>query len=197
MPYGTWVPVAVWRLWSANCYIRVTLLLLWYGGRPHSRPHCARRWTQLPLPQFSAHVCCGQTAGWIKMPLCTIVGLGPSNIVLDADPAPPQGAQPLQNFSHVCCGQTTRWIKMPLGTKVGLGPGHIVLRGDPAPPPKRGTSAQSLIFGSRLLWPNGRPSQLLLSSCWNIVLLCVVLCFNAYVVNKFHASFWQTRSIIS
>jgi len=24
-------------------------------------------------PQFSAHVCCGQTAGWIKMPLGTVV----------------------------------------------------------------------------------------------------------------------------
>jgi len=28
-------------------------------------------------PQFSAHVYCGQTAGWIKMPLGTKVGLGP------------------------------------------------------------------------------------------------------------------------
>ena len=28
IPYGTWVPVAVWRLRSANCYIRVTLLTL-------------------------------------------------------------------------------------------------------------------------------------------------------------------------
>ena len=27
--------------------------------------------------QFSAHVCCGQTAGWIKMPLGTEVHLGP------------------------------------------------------------------------------------------------------------------------
>jgi len=26
IPYGTSVPVAVWRLRSANCYIRVTLL---------------------------------------------------------------------------------------------------------------------------------------------------------------------------
>jgi len=36
-------------------------------------------------------VYCGQTAGWIKMPLGTEVGLGPSNIVivLDGDPAPP------------------------------------------------------------------------------------------------------------
>jgi len=44
-------------------------------------------------PQFSAHVCCGQTAGWIKMPLGTMVGLGPGNIVLGADSASPQGAQ--------------------------------------------------------------------------------------------------------
>jgi len=50
-------------------------------------------------PQFSARVCCGQTAGWIKMPLCTMVGLGPSNIVLDVDPAPPQGAQPPSKIS--------------------------------------------------------------------------------------------------
>jgi len=33
--------------------------------------------------------------------------------------------------------------------EVGLGPGDIVLDGDPAPP----------LFGLRLLWPNGRPSQ--------------------------------------
>ena len=33
-------------------------------------------------PQFSAHVCCGQTSGWIKMPLGTEkgVGLGPGDI---------------------------------------------------------------------------------------------------------------------
>jgi len=42
------------------------------------------------LTQFSAHVCCGQTAGWmIKMLLGAMVGLGPGNIVLDADPAQP------------------------------------------------------------------------------------------------------------
>jgi len=37
------------------------------------------------LPQFLAHVCCGQTAGWINVPL-----LGPGHVVLDGDPAPPQ-----------------------------------------------------------------------------------------------------------
>jgi len=37
-------------------------------------------------PQFSAHVYCGKTAGWINMPLGTKVGLGPGHIVLDGDP---------------------------------------------------------------------------------------------------------------
>jgi len=45
-------------------------------------------------PQFSAHVCCGQMAGWIKMPLGTEVGLGPGDMVFDGDPAPPKEAQP-------------------------------------------------------------------------------------------------------
>jgi len=41
-------------------------------------------------PQFSADVCCGQTAGWIKMPLGKELGLGPADIVLDGDPVLPQ-----------------------------------------------------------------------------------------------------------
>ena len=116
-------------------------------------------------PQFSAHVYCGQTAGWIKVKLSVEVGLGPGHIVLDGDPAlpPPRGHSP-QFLAHVCCGQKTRWIKIPLGREVGLGPGNIVLDGDPAPPPPEGHSPPP-IFGPCLLWPNGRPSQLLLSTC--------------------------------
>jgi len=49
--------------------------------------------------------------------------------------------------------------------EVGLGPGHIVLGGDPAPLTKKGAQPPP-IFGPCLLWPNGRPSQLLLSSCF-------------------------------
>jgi len=51
---------------------------------------------------------------------------------------------------------------MPLCKEVGLGPGHIVLDGDPkvTQPPQQPLSA----FGPCLLWPNGRPSQQLLSS---------------------------------
>jgi len=63
--------------------------------------------TQLPLNekgdtaaiQFSARVCCGQTAGWIKMPLGTKVGLNPGDIVLDVEPAPsPQKGGTAPNF---------------------------------------------------------------------------------------------------
>ena len=45
-------------------------------------------------PQFSAHVYCGQTAGWMKTPLGTEVDLGPGHIVLDGVPDPEKGAQP-------------------------------------------------------------------------------------------------------
>ena len=37
---------------------------------------------QSPL-QFSAHVCCGQTAVRISIPLCTEVGLGLGDIVIN------------------------------------------------------------------------------------------------------------------
>jgi len=67
---------------------------IWRGGRPRPQPHCVRWGTSSPMardtaPHFSAHVCCGQTIGWIKMPLGTEVDLGPVHIVLDGDPASP------------------------------------------------------------------------------------------------------------
>jgi len=108
--------------------------------------------------------------GWIrciKMKLGMSIGLDPGQIVLDGDPAPalPQGTQP-QFSAHVCCGQTAGCIKMPLGTGVYLGPGHIVLDEDPAnPSPKAAQQPPAPLFGPCLLLPNGRPSQLLLSSC--------------------------------
>jgi len=76
----------------------------WYGGRPRSRPHCigwgssSRTENGIAALTFcglrtqvqtAAHVCCGQTAGWISMPLGTEVALGPGHIVLDGDPATP------------------------------------------------------------------------------------------------------------
>jgi len=98
--------------------------------------------------QFSAQVCCGQTAGWIKMPLGREVDLGPGDIALDGDPVPRRGAAP-QFSTHVSLDQTTGWMKMPDGTEVG----------------PTGAEQPSPLFGSCLFWPNGRPSQLLLSTC--------------------------------
>jgi len=51
--------------------------------------------TQLPSlkghsPQFLAIVCCGQTAGWTKMPYGMEVGLGPGDFVFDGDAAIPR-----------------------------------------------------------------------------------------------------------
>jgi len=38
-------------------------------------------------PQFAAHICCGQMAGWIKMPLGMEEGVGPGDFVLDGHQA--------------------------------------------------------------------------------------------------------------
>jgi len=37
--------------------------------------------------KFSAHVCCDQTAGWMKLELGMVVGLSPGEFVSDGDPA--------------------------------------------------------------------------------------------------------------
>jgi len=90
-------------------------------------------------PQFSAHICCGLMAGWIRMSLGMEVGLGPGDLVLDGDPVPPSRARiPVLNVRPIRCCQTAGWIKMALGTEVGVGPGHIVLHRDQARLPKKG-----------------------------------------------------------
>jgi len=70
----------------------------WCGPRPRPRRLCVT-WGPLSPPQkgaeplqkdFSAHVYCGQTAGWMTLVLGMEVGLSPSDFVLDGDPAPPQ-----------------------------------------------------------------------------------------------------------
>jgi len=89
------VCLSVWLqrlLWPNGCMDQDET---WHGGRPRPRPQCVTRGPSSPKkgaqprPQFPAHVCCGQTAGWIKMPLGTEVCLGPGDTVLDGDPSPP------------------------------------------------------------------------------------------------------------
>jgi len=116
----------------------------WRAGRPRPWPHCVRWGPRSPSergthPQFLANICCGQMARWIKMPLGRKVGLDPSDIVLDGDPAPhPQKGSNPPFSAHVYCAQTAGWIKMPLGGEVGLDPSDIVLDGEPAPTSQKG-----------------------------------------------------------
>ena len=116
-------------------------------------------------PQFPAHVFCGQTAGWIKMPLRRElrqyrVRWGRSS------PLKKGGAQePHPTFWPMYCGQTTGWIRTPLGTEVGLRRGDNALDRDPASRPSGKGHNSRHLFHPCLLWLNGRPSQLLLSTC--------------------------------
>ena len=75
----------------------------WQAGRPRPWPYCVRRGPSSPPQrgtspiQFSAHICCGQMAAWIKMPLGMELGLSPGDFMLDGDPAlpsPKKGAEP-------------------------------------------------------------------------------------------------------
>jgi len=51
-----------------------------------SQVHISSAMNAIPA-HFSAHVCCDQTAGWMKMPLSTEPGLGPGDIMLDGGPS--------------------------------------------------------------------------------------------------------------
>jgi len=79
---------------------------------------------------------------------------------------------------------------MPLGMEVGLDPGHILLDVDPVPPKR----AQPPIFGPCLLWPNGRPSHQLLSSC-TYLQLTVHVCFSVTGFPNFTFTFQSVDCI--
>ena len=136
-----------------------------FGGDPAPPPRKeGTAPTQFLTPL--SHVYCGQTTGWIKIPLGTEVNLGLGDVVLDGGRSspPPKRGTARQCSAHVYCGQTAGWIQTPLGTEVDLGPGHIVLDEDPAaPPPRKGHSSPPL-FSDHVYCGYGRPSQLLLSS---------------------------------
>jgi len=73
-----------------------------------------------------------------------MVGLGPGNIVLDADPAPPQGAQlapPQKKKFGPCLLWPNGWMDQDATWyEVRPRPGRIVLHWKLAPLPKRGTA---------------------------------------------------------
>jgi len=120
--------------------------------------------TQLPLPQrgtalqFLAHICCGPTAGWIKMPLGMEVGLG-RGLCVRWDQAPhsrKRGRSP--NFRPMSIVAKRLYV-----SEYHLHGGrpqprrHCVRWGQAPHSQKRGRSLP--IFGPCLLWTNGWMDQ--------------------------------------
>ena len=68
------------QLHGSRCHLVRDIELDGDPAPPPVKGHC---------PQFSAHVGCGQTAGWTKMPLDVQEGLGPGDFVLAGDPVIP------------------------------------------------------------------------------------------------------------
>jgi len=63
----------------------------WHESRPRrlGPGHVVLDGDLAPPKKGAEPLCCGQMAGWIKMPLVTEVGLGPGDIVLDGDSCSP------------------------------------------------------------------------------------------------------------
>ena len=131
--------------------------------------------TQLPSqkgsrsPKFSVHLYCGQTAGCIKMPLGTEVGLGLRDIVFDVDPVSPRkrAHPPPPNFGP-CLLWPSGWMDEDAawcGSRPRPRPHVLGLDGVPAPAKGAQSAQKPPLFGPCLLWPRSPPSQLLLSSC--------------------------------
>jgi len=64
------------------------------------------------IPQFSAHVCCGQSAGWIKMPLGTDISSAQATLCQMGTQLPHgKGHSRDPHFSrHAYCGQTVAYL---------------------------------------------------------------------------------------
>jgi len=110
-----------------------------YRGRFQPRELCIR-WGPSPPPQ---------TAAWINVPLGTELGLGPDDIVLDGDPAPPpqKGDGAPSPIFGPCLLWANGWMDQD-GTWHGGGPWsrpHCA-RWGASSPPQKGRRAPS-IFG--------------------------------------------------
>ena len=105
----------------------------------------------------------GQTATWIKIKLGTQLGLGPSHIVLDGDPAPPpqKGAEPpifgpFLLWPNVWMHQDATWYgSRPRPRRLS------VKWGSSSPAPKKGTAPN--------FWPMFIVAKQLYVSRYNLV----------------------------
>jgi len=147
--------------------------ITWYGGRPRPRRLCVG-WGPRSPPQkgwgptqFSAHIYCGQTAAWIKMPLGTDVDLGLRDVVLDVDPATPRknGHTHPHPIFGPCLLWPNSWTDEDVaryGSRPRLRP-HCTRRGPSSS--ERGTTAP--YFRPMSNCGHGHPSQPLLSYVQN------------------------------
>ena len=97
-------------------------------------------------PQFSAHICCGQMAGWIKMPLGMEVGVGPGDFVLDRDlaPLPKKGAEP--PIFGPCLLWPNAWMHQDATWYRGRPqPRRLCVRWGPSSPPQKGGGAPQFL----------------------------------------------------
>jgi len=109
-------------------------------------------------PRFSAHLCCGQTSGWISMPFGLEVGhidLRPGDVLHGYPASPPQKKNKGHSTPPPNCGPCiVLWpnccTDQDTISGAGLCPGHIVLGLHPPPAP---------IFSPCLLWQNGWMDQ--------------------------------------
>jgi len=120
--------------------------------------------TQMPLPpgdripQFSAHSCCGQMAGWIKMPLCREIGLGPCGIAFDGDPAPHPQRGGVAPIFGPCSLWPNGWMDQDATWYGGRPRPRPHCSGwEPSSPSQKGHSPPNV--GPYLLWPNGWVDQ--------------------------------------
>ena len=85
------------------------LYIQYLFGRPFVKRFApCYRTVVCPVCLYVTLVHCGQTLGWIKMPLRMEIGLGPGHTVLVEDPVPPHGkGHKSPHFSaDVSCGKT-------------------------------------------------------------------------------------------
>ena len=138
----------------------------WCGARPRPRRLCVRWGPRSPSqkgggqssPHFSAHVYCGQTAGWMKLVLGMVVVFSPGDFVLDGDPsllfqkgvgAPSPIFSPFLLWPNSWMHQDTTWYRGYGGRPPPRG---LCVRWGPSPPR---SEKEGGILGPCLLWSNG------------------------------------------
>jgi len=154
------------------------IILQWFSVIRHSgpcgfwatvcktvRPMPSDRWLSC-LSVCNVGVYCGQTVGWISMPLGMEVGHGPGHVVLDGDQAfPKMGTAPLPNFRPMSVvAKRLDGSRYHLVKRLAYRPRRHCIRWEPSSPPKKSHSLPT--FRPMSIVAKRRPFQQLRSSCY-------------------------------